>query len=227
MSITPTALTRTAGIAAIASGALFVAVQIGHPTLDAAFATTTEYFVREYAKVAMALLGLIGITGMYLRQVRQSGVLGLIGGSVFAAGFLSILTITVISVTILPTVAGFAPGYVDSVLAGLGGGTSTADIGALSTLSTVGGLAYMLGGLVFGIALFRANVLARWAAVVLSAGTIATVLLAMLPDFNDRLLAIPTGIAMIGLGYSLFTRASDAAAPVAVMANVLDAPVAR
>ncbi len=57
--------------------------------------------------------------------------------------------------------------------------------------------------------------------------TIATVLLSMLPDLNDRLLAIPTGIAMIGLGYSLFTRASDAAAPVAVMDNVLHAPVAR
>lgn len=68
MTITPTTLTRAAGVAAAAAGLLFIGVQINHPHLDAAFATTTEYTVREAVKVLMAALALTGITGMYLRR---------------------------------------------------------------------------------------------------------------------------------------------------------------
>jgi hypothetical protein len=37
--------------------------------------------LRNSLKVLMAVLALAGITGMYLRQVKQIGVLGLTGGS--------------------------------------------------------------------------------------------------------------------------------------------------
>ena len=43
MTITTTTLTRAAGLAAVAGGLLFIAVQIKHPHLDATFTTTTEY----------------------------------------------------------------------------------------------------------------------------------------------------------------------------------------
>ena len=42
MTITTTTLTRAAGLAAVAGGLLFIAVQIKHPLLDVAFTTTTE-----------------------------------------------------------------------------------------------------------------------------------------------------------------------------------------
>ena len=76
MSITTTKLTRAAGLSAVIGGLLFIAVQINHPLLDATFTTTTEYAVRETMKIFMAVFSLIGITGIYLRQVRQTGVLG-------------------------------------------------------------------------------------------------------------------------------------------------------
>lgn len=212
MSITPTALFRAAGVAAVASGVLFIAVQIKHPVLNSDIATTGEYALRESAKIVMAVCGLVGITGMYLRQVRQTGILGLIGYLLLSAGYLTILSIQVLGVAVIPHLAALSPEYVDDVLSTLGGGAPTGDIGALSTINSVGGLAYVAGGLAFGIALFRANVLARWASVVLAAATVATVALPLLPDFNDRLLAVPMGVAMIGLGYSLVTRAHDASA---------------
>ncbi|HEY5249459.1 MAG TPA: hypothetical protein VIJ15_13530, partial [Dermatophilaceae bacterium] len=112
MTITTTTLTRAAGVAAATAGLLFIGVQISHPHVDATFATTTEYTVRELAKVLMAALALIGITGMYLRQVRQSGVLGLIGYVLFGAGWLALMSIEVIGVSILPSLAHTAPGYV-------------------------------------------------------------------------------------------------------------------
>ena len=79
MTITTTGLTRAAGLSAAAAGLIFIAVQINHPPMDVASVATTEWVVRNSAKVAMGALALVGITGMYLRQVRQVGVLGLIG----------------------------------------------------------------------------------------------------------------------------------------------------
>jgi len=78
MTITTTTLTRAAGLAAVAGGLLFIAVQFKHPLLNAPFTTTAEYAVRESAKILVAVLSLIGITGVYLRQVRPecSALLG-------------------------------------------------------------------------------------------------------------------------------------------------------
>ena len=96
MSITTTKLTGAAGLAAVAAGLLFITVQINHPHLDADFVTTTEWQVRQSMKVLMSVLALVGITGMYLRQVRQIGVLGLVGYLVAAGGYLVIMCSEVI-----------------------------------------------------------------------------------------------------------------------------------
>ncbi len=206
MTISTTTLTRAAGLAAVAAGLLFIAVQINHPHLDAAFVTTTEYAVRETVKLFFAALALAGITGMYLSQVKQTGFLGLLGYLLFALNFLIVLSIQVVGVGVLPALARREPGYVDDVLAVATGGHATGDIGLLQTVNLVAGIAYIGGGLVFGIALFRARVLARWAAAVLAVGTVASLAIPLLPQVNFRLFAVPTGIALIGLGYSLWRR---------------------
>ena len=61
-----------------------------------------------------------------------------------------------------------------------------------------------LGGLLFGIALYRARVLSRWASALLAVSGVVTVALSVLPDAFYRLLALPNGIAMVGLGWSLW-----------------------
>ena len=217
MTITTTALTRAAGAAAAAGGLLFIAVQIKHPHLDATFTTTTEYMVRETMKILMAVLSLIGITGIYLRQVSQTGVLGLIGYVLFGVGYLAILSVQVVGVFVLPTIADSQPGYVNDVLAVATGGTPTGDVGLFGSLSQAG-IAYIVGGFIFGIALFRARVLARWAAALLAVGAIATLASSLLPQINPRLFAIPVSVALIGLGFSLWrsTRTSTTMQPLAV-----------
>jgi hypothetical protein len=216
MTITTTGLTRAAGVAAAAAGLLFIAVQINHPHLDVAFITTTEWTVRQSAKVLMAALALVGITGMYLRQVKQAGVLGLVGYLLLSAGYLVMLGVEVVGAVVLPSIARSAPGYVTDVLAVATGGTATGDIGAMQTLSLLSGVGYVAGGLVFGLALFRAGILARWAAALLAASTVATLAIPLLPQVNQRLFAIPNGVALVGLGYSLWREQRAATArPVA------------
>ena len=212
MAITTTKLTRAAGLSAVVAGLLFTAVQIKHPHLDVAFVTTTEWTVRQSMKVLMSALSLVGITGMYLRQVRQTGVLGLLGYVVFSAGYLVMLSIEVVGLCVLPSLAHSAPGYVSDVLAVATGGTATGDIGLMQPLSLLSGIGYMAGGVIFGIALFRAGILARWASALLAVGTAATMAIPLLPQVNQRLFAVPTGVALVGLGYSLWREQRTPAA---------------
>ena len=119
--------------------------------------------MRSTAKMVMAALALAGITGLYLRQVRQTRVLGLVGYLVFGAGYLLMLSTEAIAAFVLPGLAHSSPGYVNNVVVAAFGGTPTHSIGGIGTLFVIAGLAYLVGGLLFGIALFRARVLSRWA----------------------------------------------------------------
>jgi len=207
MTVTTTSLTRAAGAAAVGAGLIFIGVQIKHPHLDVTSITTTEVVVRNSLKVLMAALALVGVSGMYLSQVRRNGLLGLVGYLLLAAGYLLILSTSLVAAYVLPAVARTDPGYVRDVIAVATGGSATGDIGALEAVHRLQGLAYLAGGLVLGVALYRARVLARWAAALLAVGGVVTVTLAVLPDAFYRLLAFPNGIAMIGLGYSLWSTA--------------------
>ena len=137
-------------------------------------------------------------------------MLGLIGYLLLGAGYLVIMSTSFVAAYVLPSIAETDPAYVNDVLAAATGGTATGDIGLLQTAIQVQGITYLAGGLVFGIALYRARVLARWAAALLAVGGVVTVALAVLPDAFYRLLAFPNGIAMIGLGYSLWRIARTA-----------------
>jgi hypothetical protein len=204
MIITPATLTRSAALAAIAAGAIFIGVQFAHPPLDVASVNTTEWAVRSSLKVLMAALALAGITGMYLHQVKKMGVLGLIGYLLFAVNYIVIGSVSFIAAYVLPSIDTTSRGYVKDALALASGGHATGDIGLLKTVILLEGVLYLAGGLLFGIALFRARVLPRWAAALLAVGGAVSAAQQVLPDPWFRLLAFPNGIAMIALGYSLW-----------------------
>ena len=100
-----------------------------------------------------------------------------------------------------------APKFVDGLLGVSYGRVSEADLGALPMIYGlgVGGL-YMLGGVVFGIATFRAGVLPRWTAVLLAATAALTPLAGLFPHNIQRLAALPMGLALACLGYALWTE---------------------
>ena len=106
----------------------------------------------------------------------------------------------------------FDPAYNDPDFLLGAGSDFRVQLGAVLQIQS---LAYLAGGLVFGLALYRAGVLARWAAALLAVGGVITVVLSLMPDAFYRLLAFPNGIAMIGLGYSLWRerRTSDEPLP--------------
>jgi hypothetical protein len=216
MSITTTTLTRAAGLAAVAAGQLFILIQLIHPHEDVATVSTTAWTVTALLTMAMSVLLLVGLTGIYLRQVPETGVLGLVGVLLFGAGFVLTIAVTFVEVFVLPPLADQSPQYVDDFLATFTGGAVVGDVGSLAVAGVVAAVSYLLGGLLFGVALVRARILARWAALLLAVGAVATLLVPVLPHALDRLLAFPVGLALVGLGHSLWREqrsTSDVSVP--------------
>ncbi len=209
MSISPGILSRTAAAAAVVAGITFTAVQIGHPHLDVTSVETGEWVIRNTAKMAFAALALTGITGMYLRQVRETGVLGLVAYVLLGTGYLLIFSTAFVAGYVLPSLAESAPDYVNGVLAAAAGGTASSDIGLIEYALAAEGITYLAGGLLFGIALFRARILNRWGSALLAAGAVFTVSLSVLPEDFYRFLAYPNATALIVLGCSLWRAGNN------------------
>ena len=207
MSITTThRFTAMAGLCAAAAGAIFIGVQINHPPADVAHIVTTEWTIRMTAKVLFCALALVGLAGMFLRYRHQIGRLGRVGYALLSVGFLAMLVQECIIGYYLPTIAHSRPVYVQHVLNGAMAHGNSRGIGAFQVLFLIAGMGYSLGGLTFGIALFRAGVLSRWASALFAYGTVSALALAALPESFSRPFAVPTGIALIGLGVSMWRR---------------------
>jgi hypothetical protein len=204
--LTTSKLTRAAGLCALIAGVLFLLPQFIHPEDKVAEVTTTMWAVAHLVNTTMAILAIVGLTGLYLRQVRETGVLGLIGFLLLAIGFLTIAIGAFAEAVILPQIADAAPGYVSDFLATFVGDSVKGEVGGLGLVNAIASGGYLLGGLVFGIALYRAGIVARWAALLLSIGAVASLLAGVLPDSVMRTATFPTAIAMIGLGYSLWSE---------------------
>jgi hypothetical protein len=204
MNLTAARLTQTAGVCAAAAGAIFVGVQIKHPHADIAHLVTNEMLVRESAKVLMSVLALIGLTGMFLRYRSRLGVVGVAGFALLGVGYLAMFATECIVGYVLPTIAHANPVYVQGVIDAAMGRHTSVDIGNVQVLLTTMGFGYAFGGLLFGIALFRARVVSRWASLLLAYGTVSVLALGFLPESFSRPFAVPTGIALIGLGVSLY-----------------------
>jgi hypothetical protein len=107
---------------------------------------------------------------------------------------------------ILPRLASTNPAFVESWMGMLTGPAGKFDLAALPPLWTLTGPIYMLGGLLFGLATFRAGILPRWAGALLAAGTLLAPVAALLPNASQPKIAIPVGLALAWLGYALWSE---------------------
>jgi len=197
---------RWAGLSAIGAGLIFAAIQPIHPPDTLASVGTTAWAFIQSLKLAMCVLFLLGVAGLYARQQRKTGWLGL-------AGFLALFVSWVLqagfvftSALVLPQVAATAPDFVAGFL-GIASGAATTGIGMLPQLYLAVGLLYLLGGVLFGVATFRARVLPRAAGALLALGAVLPLLFSTVVSHPyDRYFAIPVALAFVWMGYALFTE---------------------
>lgn len=216
MKITASKLIRWAGLSAMVAGIIFVVIQPIHPLDVLSSVTTDRWVIIQSLKTAMCLFGLLGLAGLYARQAEEAGWLGLGGYLLFSLFFAHTIAFAFTGAFVLPLLATGAPMFVESFLGIFNGHPGEMSLGVLPALYALAGLGYVFGGLLFGVATFRAGVLPRWAAGLLAIGAVLPILLSsLIPHPLDRAFAVPVGLALAGLGYALWSeRREQASEPV-------------
>ncbi|MCW2135197.1 hypothetical protein [Arthrobacter sp. VKM Ac-2550] len=209
MNITTSKLTRAAGLCAMLAGLIYIIRQPLHPLFDVSAVNGSNWAIMGYLTLGMSVLGLAGVTGIYLRQVKETGLLGLIGYLLFGSWFVLLTAVIFAQTLIMPPLAAESPQFVNSFLVifgGSGGTGGNVDLGVLGTMGPVSFVLYVLGGLLLGIAIFRAGILSRWAAALLVVGMVLTPLASVFPQTRGSIFAVPVGLALVWLGYSLWSE---------------------
>jgi hypothetical protein len=213
MKITTSNLIRWAGLSAVTGGLIFAA-RI-HPPDTLASVTTNEWVIVHAVGVAMCLLVMFGIAGIYARQAKEVGWLGLAGFLMLQVMWTLTAAFQFAEALILPLLATEAPGFVEGFVGISSGATGDANLGALPTVFSIASVLYLLGGVLLGVATFRAGILPRWAGIALAVGTVAPLAFALLPHEFIRVAAVPFGLALAWLGYALWSERPAKASHVA------------
>ena len=206
MTTTPSTLMRWAGLSALLAGLCYLLVGIFHPANVPASVTTSRWEIVHIVACAMSFFGLLGLAGLYARQATRAGWLGLAGYVLLSLWFVVVMGFSFVEAFILPHVATASPGLVQAWMGMFNGPAGTFNLGALPTIWTPSAPVYILGGVLFGIATFRARVLPRWAGALLAASTLLAPAAAALPNASQPKIAIPAGLALAWLGYALWSE---------------------
>jgi hypothetical protein len=202
MKVTTPKLIRWAGLSAMMAGIIFAAIQpVNLPVNSSIFIIITSF------KTSISIFGLLGITGLYARQVEETGWQGLVGYLLLTIYYAVQMCILFIEPTILPLLTTVAPTFVESVMQLSSGVGAPTNLDGLTTIYTTASILYVLGSLLFGLAMFRARILPRWAAALFAiSGPLSGTMFTLLPYQLVQLTSIPIGTAMVWLGYALFSE---------------------
>ena len=206
MQITTPNLIRWGGLSAMVTGIIFAGIQPIHPPDVLASVTTSSWAIITTVKTVMCLFGLFGIAGLYARQVEETGWLGLTGYLLLTIFYAVQMCFAFTEPLILPLLATESPKFVAGFLGILSSTPSEVSLGALPVINGLLAVLYLLGTLLFGIAMFRARILSRGAAGLLAVSGPLAIILTMIGHPINRIAAVPMGIALIWLGYSLWSE---------------------
>src|SRR5215212_9893164 len=161
-------LFRWCGMALIAAGALMVLATLLHPSRETAttiIASEPRLIAAHVAYTLAWLLVLLGLPGLYAAQRGRMGRVGL-------AGFLTAFSGTyLIAVTgnfgfLAPVLAKQSPAVLDSLSQYL----------PVVTINGLAAILFMIGYILFGIAMIRTTTLPRWSGVLVAVGAPAHLL---------------------------------------------------
>jgi len=214
MEITSARLLRWAGLSALIAGSCYVFVGVFHPANAVDSAATARWAVVHVVACAMCFFGLLGLVGIYVRQAARAGWMGLVGFLMLSFWLVAVMGFSFVEAFILPHMVTASPSLIDAWMKVFNGGTSKIDLGVLPTMWTLVGVVYILGGLLFGVASFRARILPRGAALLLALGTLLAPLGGLLPLASQPKIAIPAGLALAWMGYALMAERRPHAVPV-------------
>jgi hypothetical protein len=103
---------RLAGLSAIVAGLCFLVIGMFHPLNVPASVTTATWVNVHIAATALGFFGLLGMAGLYVRQVEEPGWLGLAGFLLFTVWMTLVCGVSFVEAFILPKLASESPAFV-------------------------------------------------------------------------------------------------------------------
>lgn len=211
--ISAAALMRLAGFAAMLAGLGIVVMGMFHPANEPAFVTTTAWIIVHIFATSLGFFGVLGLTGVYARQVERAGWLGLIGFILFSAWLALVGMLSFVEAALLPQLASEFPPFVVGFLGMFTGVSAQVNLGVLPLLWTVSTPMLILGSLLFAIATFRARVLPRLGAALLALGSLMVPFSAFVStETAAKIIMVPMGLGLVSMGYALLTERGEKSA---------------
>jgi hypothetical protein len=196
-------LIHWSGLAALVGAVLLIVLDIAEFILiggqpESAVAGTSALIIVRVFFMAAIVLILLGLEGLYARQVEQSGTLGLIAFIVAVIGIVMTAGAQWGAAFLGPWLAEIAPEILDTEPSAL-----------LAAGFILSFLLLALGWLLFGLASLRAKVLSRGASILMIVGAalIFIMLFLELPGST-----VVFGVALAWMGYALWTDTGETAA---------------
>ena len=203
--ITAQALYRLAAIALVISGLSLALGMVLHPTQPLGdHIATTEWAMSHLLWWIGGMTGVLGLTGLYLRQRADVGVLGFIGSGFAILGVALIANAMYFEAFIAPSLAAQAPELFDAYPTGGGWG------GFLAGVLAAGAL-FGVGFILLGIAMYRAESMPTWAIGLAVLGGVPFAVNFLLPHLVAVLAAIVFAIGLAGMGYELWKNSEPPA----------------
>src|SRR5207302_6138843 len=116
MKITTSNLVRFSGLALVPAGIVFAGIQPIHPPDVVESVATSTWAIITSLKFAMCLLFMVGITGLYTRQVEKAGWLGLAGFVLLIVSWWLLTAFAFAEAFILPLLVATEPAFTDALL---------------------------------------------------------------------------------------------------------------
>lgn len=191
-----------AGAAAIISGLLFALIQIIHPSDEVSNISTSLWLWAHILTFLFPIFGILGLTGIYLKQADKVGWLGLVGYLGLFGAFILMICFGFYEAFVATGLVAYSPEYVVDAMSILDGESGPGHIG---TVYAINGALYLLGGLIFGAATLRAKVFPVWSSGLLLLGLVA-ILSAAIAPFMERPSAVIFGFGLAALGFALINQ---------------------
>ena len=220
--ITTAALMRLAGFAALLAGLGIVVMGLFHPANESAFVTTPAWIIVHIFATSLGFFGVLGLAGLYARQVEKAGWLGLIGFLLFDLWLALVGLYSFIEAAVMPLLASQYPPFVAGFMQMLHNAPSQVNLGVLPTMWSLSNPIFIVGSLLFAIATFRARILPRWAAGLLALGTLMIPVGALLPtELQAKIILVPMGLGLAWMGYALLTERREKSAEAILVQKTL------
>ena len=203
------ALVRFGGLACLLSGGMRIAGVALHPEDSVEGLLHYQWIAAHVLLTTSFVFGLLGLVGLYLYGVERNSRFAFISFLIAFFGTALLAVAFAPDSFFLPAVAAVAPELLRPSLHASPLSTSAALLPLM--VITLGGLgAYLLGHIVFGIAILRAAVLPRWAGFMLAVGVIGYLVGSFAGPMPTLIGAIAFGGAYAWLGVALWSGSSAA-----------------